>query len=60
MTFRHGATAHTGFQTREILKEIFLGQFMSKFGDVDWPPRSPELTTPRLFPVGLLEGQGLL
>ena len=35
-----------------LLKASFPGRLISRFGDVPWPPRSPDLTSPDFFPWG--------
>lgn len=52
-----GATSHTANDTMDILREIFPGRIMSKRGDIDWPPRSPDLTAPDYFLWGYLKGK---
>ena len=44
-----GATAHTARATMEMLKAIFPNRLISRFGDVPWPPRSPDLSAPDFF-----------
>lgn len=39
-----GATCHTANATIEILREIFENRIISKNADVNWPPRSCDLT----------------
>ena len=39
-----GATSHTARITMELLRDLFPQQVKSRNGDVDWPPRSPDLT----------------
>lgn len=39
-----GATCHTARETMDILLNEFGEQFISRFGPVDWPPRSCDLT----------------
>ena len=41
-----GATAHTARATMEMLKAIFPIRLISRFGDMPWPPRSPDLSAP--------------
>ena len=41
-----GATCHTAAATTKLLREMFPGRLISKNGDYDWPPRSPDLTPP--------------
>ena len=40
-----------------LLREMFPGRLVSKYGDVDWPPRSPDLTAPDFFLWGYLKGK---
>ena len=54
-----GATCHTADATMVILHERFQGMIISRRGDVNWPPRSCDLTSPRLFHVGFFEVAGL-
>jgi hypothetical protein len=35
----------------QILRGMFPGRLISRFGDIPWPACSPDLTD-RLFPVG--------
>ncbi|CAK9833776.1 hypothetical protein ANTRET_LOCUS10409 [Anthophora retusa] len=46
---RDGATSHTARDTIEMLKEIFPGRIVLRNSDIDWPPRSPDLTPPDFF-----------
>ena len=39
-----GATAHTARETMTLLKDCFPNRLISRFGDIPWPPRSPDLT----------------
>jgi hypothetical protein len=52
-----GATAHTAGATMKKLQLMFPGRIMSKRGDMDWPPRSPDLTAPDFFLWGYLKGK---
>ena len=52
-----GATSHTACAAMRILRDVFPGRIMSKSGDVDWPPRSPDLTAPDYFLWGYLKGR---
>lgn len=52
-----GATSHIARDTREILKRMFPDKLISKFGDIDWPPRSPDLTPLDFFLWGFLKGK---
>ncbi|GFU87807.1 DUF4817 domain-containing protein [Trichonephila clavipes] len=39
-----GATCHTARATIDLLKDTFGDRLISRFGFVNWPPRSCELT----------------
>ena len=39
-----GATCHTPRETMDLLRSRFGEQFISRFGLVDWPPRSCDIT----------------
>ena len=39
-----GATAHTAKESIQLLKTLFPSRLISRFGDVAWAPRSPDLT----------------
>jgi len=53
-----GATAHIA--TIALLRPLFFDRLISKNGDFDWPPRSPDLTPPDFFLWGpLFEVQSL-
>ncbi|GFW94503.1 hypothetical protein TNCV_2702241 [Trichonephila clavipes] len=55
-----GATYHTARATIDLLKDTFGDRLISRFGPVNWPPRSCDLThTARLFSVGLCKVIGL-
>ena len=38
-----------------IVRNIFPGHLISRFGDVPWPPRCPDLSTCDFFPLGVFE-----
>ena len=38
------ATCHTARETMDLLRSRFGEQFISRFGPVDWPPRSCDIT----------------
>ncbi|GFY25333.1 transposable element Tc3 transposase [Trichonephila clavipes] len=43
--FQHdGATCHTARATIDLLKDTFCDRLISRFGSVNWPPRSCDLT----------------
>jgi len=52
-----GATAHTSNQSMTAVRNMFPGQLISRFGDVSWPPRSPDLSTCDFFPLGYLKSR---
>jgi len=39
-----GATAHTAVISIAALRRLFPQRVISRFGDVPWPPRSPDLS----------------
>lgn len=44
-----GAPWHTANLSINILNRMFPGHVISKRGDIEWPPRSPDLTPPDFF-----------
>ncbi|GFU99571.1 transposable element Tc3 transposase [Trichonephila clavipes] len=54
-----GATCHTARATIDLLKDTFGDRLISRFGPVNWPPRSCDLTPLDLFSVGLCKVIGL-
>lgn len=52
-----GATCHTARATINFLRPLFPGRLVSKNGDYDWPPRSPDLTPPDFFLWGYLKSK---
>lgn len=52
-----GAPCHTANETIQFLQRKFPGRLMSKRGDIDWPPRSPDLTPPDFFLWGYLKSK---
>ncbi|GFW09148.1 uncharacterized protein TNCV_4206311 [Trichonephila clavipes] len=50
---RFGATCHTARATIDLLKDTFGDRLISRFGPVNWPPRSCDLTPPDYFLWGL-------
>ena len=48
-------TAHTAKETMQMLKAIFPNRLISRFGDIPWTPRSPDLYAPNFFLWGCLE-----
>jgi hypothetical protein len=49
-----GATAHAPMN---VLRNMFHGRLISRFGDVPWPPESPDLSSCDFFPWGYLKGR---
>lgn len=52
-----GAPPHTSRFTIDCLKPLFPGRLISKNGDFDWPPRSPDLTPPDFYLWGFLKSK---
>lgn len=52
-----GATAHTARISMARVRQAFPGKVISRFGDVPWPPRSPDLTIPDFFLWGFLKSR---
>ena len=44
-----GATAHTANESMTIVRKMLPGHLISRFGDVLWPSRSPDLSTCDFF-----------
>ncbi|KOC69520.1 hypothetical protein WH47_05463 [Habropoda laboriosa] len=52
-----GATCHTSKETVALLKEMFNGRVISRGGDINWPPRSCDLTPLDFFLWGFLKSK---
>lgn len=52
-----GATAHTARETMDLLKDHFGEQLISRFGPVNWPPRSCDLTPLDFFLWGYVKAK---
>ena len=50
-----GATAHTARETMHLLTECFDDKIISRNGNVNWPSRFPDLTSPDFFLWGYLK-----
>ncbi|GFW12187.1 putative LOC100569746 [Trichonephila clavipes] len=50
-----GATCHTARATIDLLKDTFGDRLISRFGPVNWPPRSCDLTTLDYFLWGYVK-----
>ena len=48
-----GATSHTARQSMAAVRESFGNHVISRFGDIPWPPTSPDLSVCDFFLVGL-------
>ena len=49
--------AHTAHAPMNVLRNMFPGRLISRFGDVPWPPRSPDLSSCDFFLWGYLKGR---
>lgn len=49
-----GATSHTSRASVSVLRPLFPNRLVSRFGDVAWPPRSPDLSMCDYFLWGYL------
>lgn len=52
-----GATCHTAGATLDVLRQRFPGRIISRFGDVNWPPRSCDLTPLDFFLWGYVKSR---
>jgi len=52
---QNGAMVHMAVIGMAVLRHLFPHQVISHFGDVPWPPCSPDQTAPDFFSVGLFE-----
>ena len=52
-----GAIAHTANESMTIFRNMFPGHLISRFGDVSWPPRSPDLSTCDFFLWGYFKSR---
>ncbi|CAK1553272.1 unnamed protein product [Leptosia nina] len=50
-----GTTAHTARVSMDLLRENLPQKLISRFGDIPWPPRSPDLTPMDFFLWGYLK-----
>ncbi|GFV81003.1 putative DD41D transposase [Trichonephila clavipes] len=50
-----GATCHTAHATIDLLKDMFGDRLISRFGPVNWPPRSCDLTSLDYFLWGYVK-----
>lgn len=52
-----GATAHTARISMDLLRRTFPSRLISRYGDVPWPPRSPDLSMCDFFLWGYLKSR---
>lgn len=52
-----GATAHTARASMNVIRPLFPDRLISKFGDIHWPPRSPDLSMCDFFLWGHLKAR---
>ena len=52
-----GATARTARASMTVVRQMFPQHIVSRFGDVPWPPRSPDLTACDFFLWGYLKSK---
>ena len=50
-----GAPPHCALCSRQVINEIFEEKWIGRGGPVDWPPRSPDLTSPYYFLWGFVK-----
>ena len=50
-----GATSHTARQSMAAVRELFGNRVISRFSDISWPPRSPDLSICDFFLWGYLK-----
>lgn len=50
-----GASAHTARASMAVLRQLFPHRLISRFGDIFWPPRSPDLSVCDFFLWGYLK-----
>lgn len=52
-----GATCHTSNMSLEVVRELFPSKVISRRANIDWPPRSPDLSPPDYFLWGYLKSR---
>ena len=52
-----GATAHTARASMTVVRQMFPQHVVSRFGDVPWPPCSPDLSACDFFLWGYLKSK---
>ena len=53
----HGATPHTAQASMALVRRLFPGHVISRFGDLPWPPRSPDQSICDYFLWGYLKSR---
>jgi hypothetical protein len=54
---QYGASAHTAQLSMNTLRAAFPERLLSRFGDIQWPSNSPDLTAADIFLWGYLKAQ---
>lgn len=52
-----GATSHTARVSMDLLRNLFPNRLISRNGDIQWPPRSPDLSSCDYFLWGYLKSK---
>jgi len=52
-----GATAHTARSSMAAVRQLFGNRIISRFGDIHWPPRSPDLSACDFFLWGHIKSK---
>ena len=52
-----GATSHTARQSMTAVRELFGNHVISRFDDIPWPPRSPDLSVCEFLMWGYLKNR---
>ena len=52
-----GATSHTARQSMAAVRELFGNRVISRFSDIPWPPRSPDLSVCDFFLWGYFKNR---
>jgi hypothetical protein len=52
-----GATSHTARQSIAAVRQLFGNRVVSRFSDIPWPPRSPDLSVCDFFLWGYLKNR---
>ncbi|XP_039280434.1 uncharacterized protein LOC120350562 [Nilaparvata lugens] len=52
-----GATSHTARVSMDLMRNLFPNRLISRNGDIQWPPRSPDLSSCDFFLWGYLKSK---